>query len=74
MSHMDKKIAFEHFGGARAVAKALGISTSAVHQWSGVVPLKSAFLLERASAGALSVDMAAYKPSGRAKNKSRESV
>jgi len=38
------------------------------------VPLYSALQLERLSDGELVVDISAYEPSGRAINKSRESV
>jgi transcriptional repressor of cell division inhibition gene dicB len=43
------------------VARALGITRSAVHQWPKVVPLKSALRLEHITRGALCVEMEAYK-------------
>ncbi len=44
-----------------AVARALGITRSAVNQWPAVVPLKSALRLQAITRGALSVDMAVYE-------------
>lgn len=44
-----------------AVARALGITRSAVHQWPEIVPLKSALRLRALSGGVLKVDMAVYE-------------
>jgi len=43
-----------------AVARALGITRSAVNQWPDVVPLKSALKLEAVTGGSLRVDMEMY--------------
>lgn len=52
-----------------AVARALGITRSAVNQWPELVPLKSALRLQSITEGALRVRMSLYElpdlPSGR---------
>lgn len=42
----------EHFGGTQmALAKALGVTHSAISQWEGVIPESRAFEIEVLSAG-----------------------
>jgi len=58
---MLKAAVLSHFHGSPvAVARALGITRSAVHQWPETVPLKSALRLQSITHGALIVDMTAY--------------
>lgn len=44
-----------------AVARALGITRSAVNQWPEIVPLKSAFKLQSVTEGELRVRMSLYE-------------
>ncbi|WP_420241376.1 Cro/CI family transcriptional regulator [Atlantibacter hermannii] len=50
---MYKKDVVQHFGSQRAVARALGLSESAVSQWKSVIPENDAFKLEAITSGAL---------------------
>jgi hypothetical protein len=52
---MTKDEAIQHFGGAPALAKALGIERQAVYQWDKV-PEKQQLRLEKITAGALVAD------------------
>jgi DNA-binding transcriptional regulator YdaS (Cro superfamily) len=54
---MKTSDAVAHFGDRAAIARTLGISRQAVHKWGTVVPLRSALLLEQASAGKLRAEM-----------------
>jgi hypothetical protein len=59
---MFKAAVLAHFHDSPvAVARALGITRSAVHQWPELVPLKSALRLQAITNGVLSVDMAVYE-------------
>lgn len=59
---MLKADVLAHFDGSPvAVARALGITRSAVNQWPEIVPLKSALKLQSITTGALWVDMAVYE-------------
>lgn len=59
---MLKTAVLSHFHSSPvAVARALGITRSAVSQWPEVVPLKSALRLQALTCGVLSVDMASYE-------------
>ena len=59
---MLKTAVISHFDSSPvAVARALGITRSAVSQWPELVPLKSALRLQALTEGALKVDMAAYE-------------
>lgn len=49
-----------HFGSGVAVARALGITRSAVSQWRQRVPLEQALKVESVTEGALVVNMADY--------------
>lgn len=49
-----------HFGSGVAVARALGITRSAVSQWQKRVPLEQALKVESVTDGALVVNMADY--------------
>ncbi|CAH3441023.1 Cro/CI family transcriptional regulator [Phytobacter diazotrophicus] len=50
---MLKKDVVQHFGSQRAIAKALGLSESAVSQWRDVIPEKDAFKIEKMTSGVL---------------------
>jgi len=59
---MLKSCVIAHFDNSPvAVARALGITRSAVNQWPEIVPLKSALRLQALTDGALTVDMSAYE-------------
>jgi transcriptional repressor of cell division inhibition gene dicB len=59
---MLKSVVLVHFGDSQiAVARALGITKSAVSQWPDLVPLKSALRLQSITGGALRVNMADYE-------------
>lgn len=59
---MRKTDVIRYFGGSQvAVARALGMTKSAVSQWPDLVPLKSALRAQAASKGELSVDMSLYQ-------------
>lgn len=59
---MLKSCVIAHFDNSPvAVARALGITRSAVNQWPDVVPLKSALRLQAITHGRLSVDMSVYE-------------
>ncbi len=67
---MRKAEVLSHFDDSPVtVARALGITRSAVNQWPELVPLKSALKLQALTNGSLTVDMADYElpafPSGR---------
>lgn len=49
----------KHYGSARNVAKALGITTQCVYHWQRSFPIKSQALVFLASKGALQIDGAA---------------
>lgn len=50
---MLKSLVLEHFGGTVKTASALGVSHSAVCQWSLIVPEKQALKIDRLTKGAL---------------------
>jgi transcriptional regulator with XRE-family HTH domain len=59
---MLKSCVIAHFDNSPvAVARALGITRSAVNQWPEIVPLKSALRLQALTNGKLPVDMSAYE-------------
>ena len=58
---MRTKDAVKHFGNRARIAKALGISRAAVHQWKAVVPGASAVKLQKITRGKLAVDPRLYK-------------
>lgn len=58
---MRKNDVIAHFGSQIKVARALGITKSAVNQWPEIVPLKSALRAQAASKGVLPVDMSLYQ-------------
>jgi len=58
---MLKADVLAHFGGTQvSVAKAIGITKSAVNQWDKRVPLKMALRLQHVTNGALRVNMSDY--------------
>jgi transcriptional repressor of cell division inhibition gene dicB len=61
---MKKSDVIDHFGGSQIkVAKALGITKSAVSQWKEVIPEGAAYKLQVMTAGVLRVDPALYPES-----------
>ncbi|HGH7223088.1 Cro/CI family transcriptional regulator [Klebsiella sp. K4-170] len=58
---MLKKDVVQHFGSQRAIAKALGLSESAVSQWKEVIPEKDAFKIEKITSGALRREPELYR-------------
>lgn len=52
---MYKQDVIKFFGSIRAVAKALDISTQAVHQWKNVIPEPAAYKIEVLTDGKLKV-------------------
>lgn len=57
---MLKNLVLEHFGGTVKTAIALGVSHSAVCQWSIIVPEKQALKIERLTKGALKYNPELY--------------
>ncbi|HSA48446.1 MAG TPA: Cro/CI family transcriptional regulator [Candidatus Competibacteraceae bacterium] len=57
---MKTQEVIRHFGSQAAVARALGITSSAVNQWREVVPLATAARLEKITQGALVLDVDQY--------------
>ncbi|MFI3035886.1 Cro/CI family transcriptional regulator [Atlantibacter hermannii] len=57
---MLKKEVVKHYGSQRAVARALGISESAVSQWKEVIPEKDAFKIEALTNGNLKREPSLY--------------
>jgi predicted transcriptional regulator len=60
---MRKQTALDHFHSQTAIAKALGITKSAVSQWKDVIPERMAYRLERATRRKLRVDRSLYESS-----------
>ena len=58
-------IALQHYGTARAMADAIGITASAVSQWGDVVPYHSATRLHEQSQGAIPLEPDHYGSGGR---------
>ena len=57
---MKTQEVIRHFGSQAAVARALGITSSAVNQWKEVVPLATAARLEKITGGELVLDVDQY--------------
>ena len=57
---MLRAIAIKHYGSLAAVARALGITRSAVTQWGRIVPEGMAYKLESITKGELQVDPHRY--------------
>lgn len=61
---MYKTTVLSHFGNSQvAVAKALGITKSAVSQWPPVIPEAKAYRLQDLTGGVLKVDPSLYQRS-----------
>jgi transcriptional repressor of cell division inhibition gene dicB len=59
---MYKADVIAHFGGSQiAVARALGITKSAISQWRTIIPLTKAIKLQAVTGGALLLDMSVYE-------------
>lgn len=59
---MQKALVLAHFDSSPvAVARALGITRSAVNQWRDLVPLDKALRLQAITNGVLSVNMGDYE-------------
>lgn len=60
---MLTETALNHFNNSRiAIARVLGLTKSAVHQWGVVVPKASAENLQKITGGKLKVDPSLYNP------------
>ena len=57
---MKTQEVIRHFGSQAAVARALGITSSAVNQWRETVPLATAARLEKITGGELVLDVDQY--------------
>jgi DNA-binding transcriptional regulator YdaS (Cro superfamily) len=57
---MRKDDLIQHFGTSIAVAKALGVTKSAVSQWGDIVPEGVAYKAQVVTGGILCVDTALY--------------
>jgi len=55
-AYMNKQTAIDFFGSASALAKALGVSKSAVSQWDEQIPMRRQFEIEHVSGGVLRAD------------------
>tara|TARA_R110000868_G_scaffold28428_3_gene106637 strand:+ start:414 stop:617 length:204 start_codon:yes stop_codon:yes gene_type:complete len=60
---MKTKDVLAHFGGKRATATALGLSTQAVQGWKLIIPQKQAWRLDRMTNGVLKIDETLYATS-----------
>ncbi|MCK3654258.1 hypothetical protein A4G19_13150 [Pasteurellaceae bacterium Macca] len=58
---MYKKEVIAYFGSLGEVAKALGVSSSAVSQWREVIPEKNAYRLQILTENKLQVDERLYR-------------
>ncbi len=58
---MRTEQAVKHFESKAKVARALGITRSAVTRWGAVVPIKQAWKLERKSGGKLAMRLRDYR-------------
>lgn len=59
---MNKSAALTHFdGNGAALARAIGITRSAVNQWPDIVPEAMAYRLQAATGGKLKVDPSVYQ-------------
>jgi DNA-binding transcriptional regulator YdaS (Cro superfamily) len=58
---MLKVKVIEHFGKAKLVCEALGLSSGSISQWGEVIPETQAFRLERITNGVLEYDPSLYK-------------
>lgn len=61
---MKTQDAIRHFGSAKKLALAVGISSSAVSQWGEWVPPGTAAILEKISGGSLVFDPTKYRRNG----------
>ena len=57
---MHKDIAIEHFGNQAAIAKALGISQTAVSKWPDIIPELRAYQIQSLTAGRLFAEPSHY--------------
>lgn len=59
---MLKDAVLAHFDNSPvAVARAIGLTRSAVNQWNRVIPLDKALRIQAATGGALKVDLSLYE-------------
>ena len=66
MRPMLKQTAIDHFGGAAALARALGRTPSAVTEWGEIIPEGMAYKIQVITAGILQVDPTMYQKKERA--------
>ncbi|MDE9467509.1 Cro/CI family transcriptional regulator [Xenorhabdus bovienii] len=58
---MKKNEVLRYFNTVNSVAKAIGITSSAVSQWSQTIPERAALRIEKITNGALKYDAELYK-------------
>jgi hypothetical protein len=58
--HMLKSDVIAYFGGVRAVAEALKLSTQAVTEWKAIIPEVNAWRIYSMTKGALKIDEKMY--------------
>jgi DNA-binding transcriptional regulator YdaS (Cro superfamily) len=58
---MLKETAVQHFGGAAALARALGRTPSAVTEWGEIIPEGMAYKIQVITGGLLQVDQSMYQ-------------
>ena len=58
---MYKTEAVKHYGNQNKLAAALGVTDTAVSNWSAIIPEKQAFRLQRITNGVLAYDDAHYQ-------------
>lgn len=57
---MKKADVYLHFGGCRATARALSITSASVAAWGDVIPKGRAYEIQALTEGALTVDLSLY--------------
>ncbi|WP_392385097.1 Cro/CI family transcriptional regulator [Marinomonas primoryensis] len=58
---MLKTEVIKHFGKAKLICEALGLSSGSISQWGEVIPETQAFRLERLTNGELKYDPSLYE-------------
>ena len=58
---MLKETAIQHFGGAAALARAIGRTPSAVTEWPEIIPEGMAYKIQVVTGGLLQVDQSMYQ-------------
>lgn len=71
---MKKENVLNYFKKVSAIAKATGVTSSAVSQWGNVVPERIALLLDKVTNGALKYDPSLYGDSHASEPKHTDGV